>query len=164
LGRTEKRGKLPSEFLLKLGLESNPEALGMVRAAIERVTESLHFQPAETRAVVRSVDEALANVMRHAYKGQRGRPIEVTCNRLRRAKDPKNATGIEIVLRDSGEALDPAKLHGRPLDQIRPGGLGLHFMRQCMDKVEFSRSKGKNQLRLVKYLDPAHPDAGKQGD
>ena len=58
------------------------------------------------------------------------------------------------MLQDSGEAADPKKLRGRPLDEVRPGGLGLHFMRQSMDEVEFSRKKGKNLLRMVKYLEP----------
>jgi len=56
------------------------------------------------------------------------------------------------VLQDEGAAPDPAKLKARPLEEIRPGGLGLHFIQQSMDVVEFSRKKGKNQLRLVKYL------------
>lgn len=159
-GPPEIAEQLPSDFLLKLELESNPEALTLVRAAIERATEALHFQPAESRAVVRSVDEALANVMRHAYGGKPGYPIEVTCRRLRPAKDEKGAAGIEIVLRDSGVAVDPSKLRGRPLDEIRPGGLGLHFMRQSMDEVQFSRSQGQNQLRLVKYLCADKQDAG----
>jgi serine/threonine-protein kinase RsbW len=159
-----KTSATPSDFLLKLELQSNPESLSLVRAAIERATESLHFQPAESRAVVRSVDEALANVMRHAYGGKPGYPIEVTCNRLRRTKKGSDPAGIEIVLRDSGAAVDPEKLHGRPLDEIRPGGLGLHFMKQSMDKVQFSRSQGQNKLRLVKYLVARKPDPGAQGD
>jgi serine/threonine-protein kinase RsbW len=156
-------GSSASDFLLKLELESNPESLCLVRATIERTTETLHFEPAETRAIVRAVDEALANVVRHAYKGQRGQPIQLTCRRLRSADTEARAKGIEIILQDSGVALDPAKLKGRPLDEIRPGGLGLHFMRQSMDKVEFSRSQGQNQLRLVKYQAPAKPEKT-QGD
>ena len=37
-------------------------------------------------------------------------------------------------------------------DDIKPGGLGLHFIRQSMDIVEFRRARGANVLRLVKYL------------
>ena len=59
---------------------------------------------------------------------------------------------------------DPAKMKGRPLEEIRPGGLGLHFMRQSMDEVEFSRKKGKNQLRLVKYMAPAAPAIAPEGE
>jgi anti-sigma regulatory factor (Ser/Thr protein kinase) len=39
-----------------------------------------------------------------------------------------------------------------PLEQIRPGGLGLHLIRQAMDTVEFTRKGLTNQLRLVKYF------------
>jgi serine/threonine-protein kinase RsbW len=144
-------------MLLRLHLESNPEALSLVRATLERATEVLHFHEAESRAIVRSVDEALANIMRHAYQGHKGLPIEVTCRRLHDAKRARGVKGLEILLLDSGKAIDPRKLKGRPLDEIRPGGLGLHFMRQSMDEVEFSRKKGKNQLRLVKYLAPEAP-------
>jgi len=45
-------------------------------------------------------------------------------------------------------------LKGRSLDEVRPGGLGLHFIRESMDEVEFTRKKGKNLLRMVKYLSP----------
>ena len=48
--------------------------------------------------------------------------------------------------------MDPSKLKGRRLDEIKPGGLGLHFIRQSMDVVEFKREQGANLLQLVKYL------------
>ena len=65
-----------SELLFKLQMESNPQALGLVRAAVERATELLHFHEQESRAIVRSVDEALANVIRHAYRGKSGCPLK----------------------------------------------------------------------------------------
>ncbi len=146
-----------SELLIKLHLQSNPEALCLVRATLERATELLHFQPQDSRAIVRSVDEALANVMRHSYQGEKGLPIEITCWKLIAERGTTDAPvdGIEILLEDSGVAPDPDKLQGRDLAEIRPGGLGLHFMRQSMDRVEFGRENGKNQLRMVKYLVPA---------
>jgi len=143
---------LRHELLLKLHLHSNPEALGLVRAALERATEVMHFPEPDSRAIVRSVDEALANVIRHAYKGRSGMPIEVVCSRLWSGKDTETPKGIEVLLVDSGGAADPEKLKGRPLDDVRPGGLGIHFMKQSMDVVEFHRKAGKNLLRMVKYL------------
>lgn len=163
------KGRAPSEvpgtdLLVKLQMPSNPEALCLVRATLERATELLHFQEAQSRAIVRSVDEALANVIRHAYQGKSGLPIEVTCRRVRVNKDGAPVTGLEILMEDSGVALDPAKLKGRALDELRPGGLGLHFMRQSMDEVEFSHSNGKNQLRMVKYISPAAPAPVPEGE
>jgi len=153
-----------ADLLLRVELESNPEALCLVRAMVERATEVLQFPESESRAVVRSVDEALTNVIRHAYKGRAGHTIEVTCRRLRHVDNGASVVGIEIVLEDAGEPFEPEKLQGRSLDELRPGGLGLHFIRQSMDKVEFRREKGKNQLRLVKYLAPVAPVKSPQGE
>jgi serine/threonine-protein kinase RsbW len=152
------------DLLLRLEMQSNPEALCLVRASLERAAEVLHFQESDRRAIVRSVDEALTNVMRHAYGGKGGLPIAVTFRRLHRPNHPVDCAGIEVVLEDEGMAADPSKLSGRPLDQIRPGGLGLHFMRQSMDKVEFSRKNGKNQLRMVKYLASRMTKPGSEGE
>lgn len=152
------------ELLLRLSLESNPQALCLVRAALQQATEMLHFNEPQARAIVRSVDEALANVIRHAYEGQSGRPIEVTCRRLRAKPHAKKPEGLEILLSDAGIPVDPKKLHGRRLEEIRPGGLGLHFMKQSMDVVEFRRDNGKNLLRMVKYLAPSRPGQKAEGE
>ena len=61
-------------------------------------------------------------------------------------------------------AADKKKLRGRALEKIRPGGLGIHFMKQSMDVVEFHRKSGKNLLRMVKYLAPQKPEATPQGE
>jgi serine/threonine-protein kinase RsbW len=153
-----------AELLLQLHLESNADALCLVRATLQRATEVVHFQEADCRAIVRSVDEALANVIRHAYEGREGQPIEVTCRRLWRSTEADAPSGLEIILTDSGIAADPKKLRGRPLEEIRPGGLGLHFIKQSMDVVEFRRKKGKNQLRMVKYLVRGRPEEKPEGE
>jgi serine/threonine-protein kinase RsbW len=153
-----------AELLLRLYLESNPDALCMVRAAVQRATEMVRFQEPESRAIVRSVDEALANVIRHAYQNRPGKPIDLICRRLFESKEKKELRGLEIVLEDSGVPVNPKKLQGRPLEEIRPGGLGLHFMKQSMDVVEFRRKNGKNLLRMVKYLAPSRPEAKPEGE
>lgn len=102
--------------------------------------------------MVRSVDEALANVIRHAYKERAGLPIEVTCRRLYAGAGKQRARGLEILVTDEGTPPDKKKLRGRPLGEIRPGGLGLHFIKQSMDEIEFQRRKGRNVLRMVKFL------------
>jgi len=164
--RFKGRGKAQAkpEMLLKLELQSNPEALCLVRATVERAAEVLHFQDAEARAIVRSVDEALANVLRHAYGGRPGLPIEMSCRKLRGGEQKSAQGGIEILLADKGVPLKPATLKSRPLDEIRPGGLGLHFIRESMDEVEFTRKKGKNLLRMVKYLSPTPQAAASEGE
>lgn len=142
------------DLLLKLEFPSNPELLCAVRGAIERLTERMGFSERECRSVTRAVDEAVTNIIRHAYGGRSNQPIVLTCNCTHEAAKSAAAQGLEIMLEDRGEPADPEKLRGRSLDEIRPGGLGLHYIRESMDVVEFSRSGGTNQLRLVRYLRP----------
>jgi serine/threonine-protein kinase RsbW len=140
------RGRL----LFRMELQSNPDMLCVVRNALAELTAKLGFSEAECRAVVLAVDEALTNIIRHAYLGDPERTIEASFHRIHEPGEAGDA--LEIVLEDSGVTAEPEKMCGRALEDVRPGGLGLHFIRESMDTVEFSRSNGKNQLRLVKIL------------
>jgi serine/threonine-protein kinase RsbW len=139
-------------LLLRMELRSDPEMLCAVRGALAHLAEKLGFPEAECRAVVLAVDEALTNIIRHAYGGQTEQPIEASFRRISLDEDALRGEALEIVLEDRGPAVDREKLCGRPLEEVRPGGLGLHFIRQSMDRVEFRRSNGRNQLHLVKML------------
>ena len=140
------------DLLLKMELPSNPAMLCVVRGAVTGLTEKLGFPEPECRAVVRALDEALTNIIRHAYQGRAGRPISASFRRIRVRRDGVQRAALEIVLEDQGVRVDRAKLRGRRLEDVRPGGLGLHFIQQSMDTVEFRYRNGKNRLRLVKLL------------
>jgi anti-sigma regulatory factor (Ser/Thr protein kinase) len=133
-------------------LPSNPEMLCVVRNALGELAAKLGFSEAECRAVVLAVDEAMTNIIRHAYLGSAQRPIEASFRRIHVPGDGKSRDALEIVLEDRGVSANPNKLCGRALEDVRPGGLGLHFIRESMDTVEFSRRWGRNKLRLVKFL------------
>jgi anti-sigma regulatory factor (Ser/Thr protein kinase) len=147
-------------LLLRMELRSNPEMLCVVRQALGQLAAAMGFLESECRAVVLAVDEALTNIIRHAYLGNTGRPIEASFHRIQAARDGQRKDALEIVLEDRGTAVNRKKLCGRALEDVRPGGLGLHFIRECMDTVEFNRRNGRNQLRLVKILDAQGPEKG----
>jgi anti-sigma regulatory factor (Ser/Thr protein kinase) len=138
-------------------LRSDPGLLCTVRAALGQLTEKLGFSEPECRAVVLAVDEALTNIIRHAYKGNTERPIMATFRRVQAGRGGAREEAFEIVLEDRGVTVDRAQLCGRALEDVRPGGLGLHFIRESVDEVEFRRRSGKNQLRLVKFLRTREP-------
>lgn len=116
--------------------------------------ESLEFSEEQSRAIIRGVDEAVSNIMKHSYGGRPDQPIEVCCNRLQQGAGAHAERGVEIVLVDRGKAIDPTKCTGRSLDEVRPGGLGLHIIRESMDAVEYERVGRQNRLRLIKYVQP----------
>jgi anti-sigma regulatory factor (Ser/Thr protein kinase) len=150
--------ELSRGLLLKLAMRSDPSLLCVVRGAMERLTEVLGFSATECRSITRAVDEALTNIMRHSYDGCVDRPIAVYLRQVQRRSERGLDEGLEVLLCDRGPAVDPTKLRGRKLQEIRPGGLGLHFIRQAMDIVEFTRVGRTNQLRLVKYPQRAKLD------
>jgi anti-sigma regulatory factor (Ser/Thr protein kinase) len=98
--------------------------------------------------------------MRHSYQGRPDQPIEIRLNRLERPTNAGAEQGVEILLFDSGPAVDTTKLEARPLDEVRPGGLGLHIIRGSMDTVEYKREGQLNQLRLVKYTESSKGESG----
>lgn len=148
----ERNEDLDQGLLFKLQLISNPSLLCAVRGAVERLTESLGFSATDCRAVTRAVDEALTNIIRHTYGGRADQPIEVLFRSVQRQADPESAVGLEILLCDRGPAINPEQMCLRALEEVRPGGLGLHFIQQSMDIVEYNRVNGTNCLRLVKYV------------
>src|SRR5208283_5340169 len=62
-----------------------------------------------SRGVTLAVDEALANIIRHAYKNRYDQEIELNCQ--------TSADQMEFTLVDRGEPPDPARICGQPLDE-----------------------------------------------
>jgi serine/threonine-protein kinase RsbW len=139
-------------LLLKLELTSDPGLLCGVRGHVERLAEAFGFSAPECRAVTRAVDEALTNIIRHTYGGKADQPIEVLFRPLDREANSESGPGLEVLLCDQGPAVNPDQLCLRALEEVRPGGLGLHFIQQSMDIVEYNRVNGTNRLRMVKYV------------
>jgi hypothetical protein len=59
------RGRL----LLRMELRSNPEVLCVVRSAVTWLAELLGFSDSDSHLVILALDEALTNIIRHAYLG-----------------------------------------------------------------------------------------------
>ena len=142
------RGRL----LLRMEFRSDPEMLCAVRGALGQLAERLGFPAEDCRAIVLAVDEALTNIIRHAYLGRDDGPIEAAFRRIPVTRDGARSEALEITLQDRGVTVDRAKLSGRALEDVKPGGLGLHFIQESMNKVEFRHQNGRNRVRLVKFF------------
>ncbi len=149
---------------MKLELPSDPELLSVVRSAIKQLARVTGLPEKACRGVTLAVDEALTNIIRHAYQNRRGQPIEVSCRRLGPDASGRRSHRLEFLLVDRGRGADPSELRGRPLDRVRPGGLGTHFIKEIMDEVEYERSGKRNRLRLVKYLQGEAPARAPEGE
>jgi anti-sigma regulatory factor (Ser/Thr protein kinase) len=139
---------------VKLEVPSHPRVLSVVRGTVQQFAAVVGFNEAECRSIVLAVDEALANVIRHAYQGREDKGIELSCN-LRCSSANGEPDGLEFILVDHGRPAAPEQLKGRALDDVRPGGLGMHFITSIMDEVQYKPLPRRNQLRLVKTM--KHP-------
>lgn len=135
---------------ITMSIVSTPAHLPVVRAALGELARLIGFDERGADGLVLAVDEALANVIEHAYEGRSDGPITVSFTAL---LEIDRQVGIEVVLEDRGQSVDKRLIHGRDLDDIRPGGLGTHIMIACMDQLEYAhRDGGGTRLRMLKYL------------
>jgi anti-sigma regulatory factor (Ser/Thr protein kinase) len=95
------------------------------------------------------VNEALANVIRHAYEGADGKPIRVLVEYCAAEKDGPGE--LRVTIRDWGNGVNPVELPAKPQDPLRPGGLGLVCLGKLMDDVAFApQPDGGMLLTMVK--------------
>jgi serine/threonine-protein kinase RsbW len=81
--------------------------LCVVRSAIGTLASVIGWDESECRAIALAVDEALANVIRHAYHSRTDCLIELECREI--------ADGLEITLLDNGDAPDRSKICAREI-------------------------------------------------
>jgi len=138
---------------IELTILANPAYLCVARAAIRKALEISGFDDQDADGVTLALDEALTNVIRHSYGGPCEKPIIIKLSQIPNYQT--KASALEIVVRDFGKHVDPKTIKSRDLNEVRPGGLGVHIIQTVMDVVEYSCvSEGGMQLRMLKLFQP----------
>jgi len=135
------------DTLLELHTPARSDQLCNIRDAVRACVAASGCSEESTADIVLAIDEACQNIIRHAYKGNPEGVIELEIRR----------EGEELVfsLLDSGPEVDPSQVKPRDLDDIRPGGLGTHFIQEVMDRADFlpRPGRGGNLLRMVRRIE-----------
>jgi len=135
---------LKEESLIELRFPAQANRMVMVRDSVRSAARFCGFNELETGDIVLAVGEACQNVILHAYAGRDAGTIVLGLLRGRE----------EMILRvtDFGTAIDPAKIEPRDLSELRPGGLGIYFIRELMDTADFGPAPDGvgNQLQMTK--------------
>ena len=135
---------------VRIRIASTPAQLPIVRAVVEKLTRLVGFDQEASDRITLAVDEALTNIIRHAYHGRPDGPIELT---FRRVADARGAAALCIELRDWGTQVSPEQIRPRKLDELRPGGLGVHIITSVMDEVQYVPvPTGGTRLTMTKAL------------
>lgn len=128
-----------------LDVPADPSAMFIVRELVDRISSRIGFGIEETDKLVLAVDEACTNVIRYAYTNSGDERIVIT---FKFGRD-----SFEINIRDFGRGADPATFQGRDLNEIRPGGLGVHFIKSAVDRIEYDTPAGGGMLlKMIKFM------------
>ena len=135
-----------------------PAAVAQVAAALDAFCQAEHL-PSDTAWRLRvTLDEIVANIVSYGAAGAGPGAIDVWFHR--------DGDAVEVRVADDGVPFDPLRQPGAPvsapLEELRPGGLGIVLVKGLMDEVRYERTT-RNILILRKRLDagteagPGHP-------
>jgi len=93
----------------------------------------LDFNEFEENGIVLAVDEAVSNLIRHAYRGDDTKKISITLS----VDDDE----VQVEICDTADAFDPASAESPDMRQYfidrRRGGLGILLMTRVMDTITY---------------------------
>ncbi|MCI0397761.1 MAG: ATP-binding protein [Chloroflexi bacterium] len=128
------------------------DRIGEVCDFVAAGAEEAGLEPDDVFRVQLACDEACTNIIEHAYGAENKGEIEVI---WQYSKDV-----FTITIHDHGEPFDPDEVpqpivptDANDMDNLKIGGLGIHFMRSLMDEVYFSFDDNRgNTLVMIKRL------------
>lgn len=132
--------------LVFLTICSRPSRLKLLRCVIRDVADMAGLDAQASDAVVLAVNEACMNIIQHGYAMDADGRIDV------RVRTEPGALVFE--LRDYAKRVDVDKVCSRDLDDIRPGGLGVHLIGCLMDESRFLEAPpgGGNLFQMKKFV------------
>ena len=117
------------EPIVELRIPAFADRMSLVRVTLSSAARYCGFDGSATQDLVLAVCEACQNVMQHGYAGQEPGDIVLS---LARSDD-----GMIVRVRDFAAPIDPETIRSRDLADVRPGGLGIHFIESLMDSAVF---------------------------
>ena len=135
--------------IVEVTLPSSTRHLHAMRVLTSTLAESMGFDPGDSQKTALAVEEALTNVMEHAYHGEETHKMQVIFELQKRK--------LTIRILHNGDQVDPSKLSNvEELSdfhlQKKKGGLGILIMKRCMDEVSYKFSPPINECCMIKYL------------
>ncbi|MEM7465747.1 MAG: ATP-binding protein [Pseudomonadota bacterium] len=125
----------------ELEFSADPRKLRMVREQVQSACESFGCDKKTVSDVVIAINEACMNVIQHAYKGDSAGEIKLGIHIA--------GERLCVEIQDYAEPVDRNAIKPRNLDDVKPGGLGTHFIQEIMDQIEYEHLQDNAGNRLV---------------
>lgn len=130
----------------ELKVSAQPRRLSEIRNWVRETSSLAGCDDAMVENLVLAINEACMNVIQHGYCAACDQPMLL---RVRREKD-----ALVFELLDHAQPVCVEAVKPRSLDDVRPGGLGVHFILSIMDEMAFVAPPAGfgNMLRMVKRI------------
>lgn len=144
-----------TKTILEYQFPAQADQLCNVRQKLREVLEPCCKSESVINCIVLAVGEACMNIIQHAYgKEEQGDIVLEVFSQ-----------GENIMFRLTDFARRKTRMEemcSRPLDEVRPGGLGCHIINEIMDEVQLIECKkdSGNILQMKKCLNPETKDEG----
>ena len=136
------------ENRLSLVLRNHLSELKRMSEAVSAWCRGNNISSAVEFHVNLALDEIISNVIRYGWKDLGEHEFNV---RLSLLNDE-----VTIEVEDDATPFNPLEVPmpdlNRPLEERPVGGLGIHLVRQVMDRLEYRRLDGKNLLVMKKTI------------
>jgi anti-sigma regulatory factor (Ser/Thr protein kinase) len=133
----------------ELVISNEISELGQVEAAIEKLSESWGLMPKVGMNINLVLEEIISNTIFYGYNDDIDHKIVIEFT--------LGEGYIEIEISDDAAEFDIAgtgefKDVDKSVDERKIGGLGIHFVKTLMDKLEYRREENRNIITLTKKL------------
>lgn len=116
--------------VVSLSIPAEASRLKALRDTAHKALREVGCSTQQADNIVLAISEACSNIIQHAYEEHESDRIDVDIIN-------KNSE-LVIVLRDYASAIDIETIRPRALKDVRPGGLGVHIMRQLMNSLIYT--------------------------
>lgn len=136
---------------MKFTYTNNITELKKLASDIEVFAETFQLEPKVIYALNLCLDEILTNIISYGLNEKIKDPIIELDLSL-------NSNQVIATISDPGVAFNPLKTIDdvpdidSPIEDRPIGGLGVYFLEQYMDHVEYNRNNNLNVLRLIKKV------------
>ena len=125
-----------------LSMTASMDEMSRIEPFVARVARQAGIEGREVKRLRLAVEEAVANIINHG---------QATTIELQATADDQQ---LVLTIDDDGQPFDPTAESPTDFtmsaDERPPGGLGIMFLHQMTDGLEYQRLNGHNVLRIIK--------------
>ncbi len=133
---------------ISVELKSDLSELGKLAQIVAEFGQRHHLSSHALFHTNLALEEILTNVISYAYDDSKEHQV-IVCLRVEQGE-------LTVEVEDDGRPFNPLEAPEpdiqKPLEERPLGGLGIHLVRNLMDRLEYRRQDGRNRLIMMKKV------------